>query len=123
MQQFSEDKELSFQQGFPLKEDHINSKIRGHNREIFMAFLSNPTNRKIDSIAMEDLEYNEFLSELEITEVATASHENPPPGITVTVHLDNNPKMILKTKHHQNSATHSTTPTMTYTMLSTLAAT
>ena len=32
MQQFSEDKELSFQQGFPLKEDHINSKIRGHNR-------------------------------------------------------------------------------------------
>ena len=66
-----------------------------------MAFLSNPTNRKIDSIAMEDLEYNEFLSELEITEVATASHENPPPGITVTVHLDNNPKMIIKTEHHQ----------------------
>jgi hypothetical protein len=42
-QQLSEDEELPFQQGFPLKEDNINSKTRGHNREFFMAFLSNPT--------------------------------------------------------------------------------
>jgi len=31
-QQLSEDKELPFQQGLPLKEDNINSKTRGHMR-------------------------------------------------------------------------------------------
>ena len=51
-QQFSEDKELPFQQGLPLKEDNTNLKIRGHNREIFMAFLSDTTNRKADSTAL-----------------------------------------------------------------------
>jgi hypothetical protein len=100
-QQLSEDEELPFQQGLPLKEDNTNSKIRGHNREIFMAFLSDPMNRKCDSTALEDMDYDEFLSEPEITEAAAASHENPPPGITVTVHLDNNQKIILKTEHHQ----------------------
>ena len=94
-QQLSEDKELPFQQGLPFKEDNINSKIRGHNRENFMTFLSDATNRKVDSTALEDLNYDEFLSEPEITEVA--SYEiPPPPGITVTVHLDSNPKMVLK---------------------------
>jgi hypothetical protein len=43
-EQFSEDEELLFPQGLPLKEDNINSKIRSHNREIFMAFLSDLTN-------------------------------------------------------------------------------
>ena len=62
-----------------------------------MAFLSDATNRKVDSTALEDLNYDEFLSEPEITEEAAASYENPPPGITVTVHLYNNPKMIIKT--------------------------
>ena len=38
---------------------------------------------------------------METTEAAVASHGSPPPGITVTVHLDNNPKMILKTEYHQ----------------------
>ena len=66
-----------------------------------MAFLSDATNRRSDSTTPEDLDYDEFLSEPEITEAATASHENPSPGITVTVHLYNNPKMILKTEHHQ----------------------
>ena len=66
-----------------------------------MDFLSNATNRESGSTALEDLDYDEFISEPEITEAAAASHENPPPGITVTVHLDNNPKMILKTEHQQ----------------------
>jgi len=92
-QQLSEDEGLPFQQSFPLKEDNINSKTRSHNREIFMSFLSDATNRKVDSTALEDLNYDEFLSEPEITEVAAAaSHEIPPPGITVTVHLDNTPR-------------------------------
>jgi len=65
-----------------------------------MAFLSDATNRKSDSTTLEDLDYDEFLSEPEIT-ASAASYENPPPGITVTVHLDNNPKMILKTEYHQ----------------------
>jgi len=56
------------------------------------------TNRKANFAALEDLDYDEFLFEPEISEAAAAaSHEIPPPGITVTVHLDNNPKMILKT--------------------------
>jgi len=100
-QQLSEDEELLFQLGLPLKEDNINSKIRSNNCEIFMVFLSDATNRKSDSTTLEDLDYDEFLSEPEITEAAAASHEIPPPGITVTVHLDNNPKMILKTEHQQ----------------------
>ena len=110
MQQLSKDKELPFQQGLPLMEDNINLKIRGRNHEIFMTFLSDPTNQKSDSTALEDLDYDEFLSEPKIAEIAVANCENPPPGITVTVHLDNNPKMILKTEHQQqlsNSFDHS----------------
>jgi hypothetical protein len=100
-EQFSENKELSFQQGLPLKEDNINLKICNHNHKIFMAFLSYSTNRKSDPTALEDLDYDEFLSRPETNETAAASRENPPPRITVTVHLDNNPKMILKTEHQQ----------------------
>ena len=75
-----------------------------------MAFLSDATNRESDSTKPEDLDYDEFLSRPETTETAAATYENPPPGITVTVHLDNNPKMILKTEHQQqlsNSFDHS----------------
>ena len=51
---------------------------------------------------LEDQDYDEFLSEMEAS-VTAASHKipSPPQGIAVTVHLDNNPKMILKTEHHQ----------------------
>ena len=68
-----------------------------------MAFLSDATNRKANSTMREDLDYDKFLSEPETSEAAATSYETPPtpPGITVTVHLDNNPKMSLKTKHHQ----------------------
>ena len=71
-QQLLEDEELPFQQGFPLKEDNINLKTRGHNRKIFMAFLSDATNQKVDSTAQQGLDYDEFLSEPEITEAAVA---------------------------------------------------
>ena len=99
VEQFSEDEELPFQQGLPLKEDNINSKIRNHDREIFMALHPDATNRECDSTTLEDLDYDEFLFGPETTKTAAATYENPPPGITVTVHLDNNPKMILKTEH------------------------
>ena len=68
-----------------------------------MAFLLDATSQKANSTALEDLDYDDFLSEPEVNEATTTSCEipSPPPGITVTVHLDNNPKMILKTEHHQ----------------------
>ena len=68
-----------------------------------MAFLSDTTNRKANSSALEDLDYDEFFFEPEISEAAAASYETPPslPGITVNVHLDNNLKKIFKTGHHQ----------------------
>ena len=68
-----------------------------------MAFLSDATNRKANSSALEDLDYDEFLSKLEISGASATSYETPPPppGITVTIHLDINPKMILKTEHQQ----------------------
>jgi len=68
-----------------------------------MAILSDPTNRKANSTALEDLDYDDFLSEIEESEAVAASYEipPPPPGIMVTVHLDNNPKKIFKTELHQ----------------------
>jgi len=89
-----------------------------------VAILLDPTNRKTNSTTLEDIDYNEFFSETEATETA-ASHKipSPPQGITVTVHLDNNPKMILKTEHHQQLGDSFDIPTATYTMLSTLVAT
>ena len=71
-----------------------------------MTILSDPTNQKANPTALEDLDYDEFLSELEMSEAAATSYKTPPPPprITVTVHLDNNPKMILKTEHHQQHA-------------------
>ena len=75
-----------------------------------MAFLSDPTILECTSTTLEDLDYDEFLSGLETTEIVAATCENPPPGITVIVHLDNNPKMILQTEHQQqlgNSFNHS----------------
>ena len=52
---------------------------------------------------LEDFDYDEFLSQAEESETVAASYELPPspPGITVTVHLDSNPKKIFKTEHHQ----------------------
>ena len=90
VEQLSKDEELSFQQGLLLKEDNVNLKIRNHNHEIFMACFSDATNRKANPTMLEDLDYDEFLSGPETTEAAAASHGSPPPGITVTIHLDNN---------------------------------
>ena len=52
-----------------------------------MAFLSDATNQKANSTALEDLNYDEFLSETEMSEAAATSYEipPPPPRITVTV--------------------------------------
>ena len=75
-----------------------------------MALLSDATNRESDPTTPGGLDYDEFLSGQETTETVVAICENSPPGITVTVHLDNNPKMILKTEHQQqlgNSFNHS----------------
>ena len=68
-----------------------------------MAIFSVPIDQQASYTALEDLDYDDFLSEAEASETAAASNEIPPhpPGITVTVHLDNNPKKILKTEHHQ----------------------
>jgi len=68
-----------------------------------MAILSDQTNRKTNSMPLEDLDYDDFLSQAEASETVAASYKFPPspPGITVTVHLDNNPKKIFKTEHHQ----------------------
>ena len=68
-----------------------------------MAILSDPTNQKANSTALEYLDYDDFLSKMEASEAVAASYEFPPspPGITVTIHLDNNPKKIFKMEHHQ----------------------
>ena len=68
-----------------------------------MAYFPDATNQKTNSTTLEDLDYDECLSEPEMSEAAATSYEIPPPQprITVTVHLDNNQKMILKTEHHQ----------------------
>ena len=68
-----------------------------------MAILSDPTIRKVNPTALEDLDYDDFLSEAEASDTVAASYEilPPPPGVTVSVHLDNNPKKILKTEYHQ----------------------
>jgi len=111
--QFSEYKELPFQQGLLLKEDN-KLKIPNHDLEIFMAILSEPNGRKDNPMALEDLDYDDFLFEAEAAKMLAINYEIPLPplGITVTIHLDNKhnqPKKInsqkrnfnLKTEHHQ----------------------
>ena len=68
-----------------------------------MAILLDPTNQKANSTALEYLDYDDFLSKMEASEAVAASYEFPPspPGITVIVHLDNNPKKIFKIEYHQ----------------------
>jgi len=72
-----------------------------------MAILLDPTNRKANSTALEDLDYDDYLTEAEATETVAVSYEipPPPPGITVTVHLDNNPKKIQDQKRNINLKT------------------
>ena len=76
-----------------------------------MDILLEPTNWKINPTVLEDLDYDDFLSDAETSETIAISYEipPPPPGITVTVHLDNNLKKIqdqtrninLTIEHHQ----------------------
>ena len=69
-----------------------------------MAILLDPTNRKANSTALEDLDYEDFLSEAEASETVAVSYEIPPPplGIMVTVHLDNKLKKIQDQKRNIN---------------------
>ena len=65
----------------------------------------------MNSTALEDLDYDDFLTEAEATATVAISYKipPPPPRITVTVHLGSNPKKIqdqkrninLKTEYHQ----------------------
>jgi len=65
----------------------------------------------VNSTALEDLDYDDFLTEAEATATVAISYKipPPPPRITVTVHLGSNPKKIqdqkrninLKTEYHQ----------------------
>ena len=71
-----------------MKEDS-NSRSPNHEHEIFMAILSEPKNRKDNSAEQADLDYDDFLHDEEAAEAAL-SYEIPPspPGVTVTVHLN-----------------------------------
>ena len=62
--QSSEYKEPPFQQGLLLKEDN-KSKIPNHDREIFMAILSEPGEQKDNPAAIEALDYDDLLSDTE----------------------------------------------------------
>jgi len=79
-----------------------------------MAILSEPKDRKDNPAALEDLDYDAFLSDAEATETIAINYEIPPPtpGMTVTVHLDDKNKQLKKihsqkrimnltTEHHQ----------------------
>jgi len=63
-----------------------------------MAILSEPKDRKDNPTALEDLDYDDFLSEAEAAETTTINYEipPPPPGITVTIHLDNKHNKLKK---------------------------
>jgi len=113
--QFSEYKELPFQQGLPLKDDK-KSKIPNPDREIFMAIPSESEDRKENPTAREDLDYDNFLFDIEVAETTAINYEilPPPLGVTVTVYLDDNHdrptkthnqkrniKYNLMTEHHQ----------------------
>jgi hypothetical protein len=76
-----------------------------------MAILSKPTNRKDNPTALEDLDYDDFLSDAGESETVAISYEiSPSPlGITITVQLDNKlnktqcqkRNINLTTEHHQ----------------------
>jgi len=79
-----------------------------------MAILSEPNGRKDNPMALEDLDYDDFLFEAEAAKMLAINYEIPLPplGITVTIHLDNKHNKLKKiqsqkrninltTKHHQ----------------------
>jgi len=69
-----------------------------------MASLLDPTNQKVNPTALEDLDYDDFLPEAEVSKTVAVSYEIPPPplGIMVTVHLDNKLKKIQDQKRNIN---------------------
>ena len=67
-----------------------------------MAIPSEPEDRKENPTAREDLDYDNFLFNIEVAETAAINYKilPPPPGVTVTVHLDDNRDRPTKT-HNQ----------------------
>ena len=63
-----------------------------------MAILSEPRDWKDNPAVLEDLDYNDFISDAEATKTIAINYEIPPlpPGITVTVHLDNKHNKLKK---------------------------
>jgi hypothetical protein len=65
-----------------------------------MAILSEPTNRKVNPTALQDLDYDDFLFGAGESEMVAICYEilPLPSGIWVTVHLDNK---LNKTQHQK----------------------
>ena len=61
----------------------------------------------VNPTALEDLDYDDFLSDAGASETVAISYEIPPspPGITVTVHLDNKLKKTQDQKRNINLTT------------------
>ena len=73
-----------------------------------MAILSEPGDRKDNPTARD---YDDFLSDEEAAETTTLNYEirPPPPGVTVTVHMDNKHNSLRKIHSQKRNIKHSLT--------------
>ena len=101
--------ELPFQQGVPLQEEDDDQKTHFPDREISMAIISEIQEHNDDPMERVDLinynssDYDEFLSDAEATETEAVNYEipSPPPGVTVTVHLDDEQNELKKIRNQK----------------------
>ena len=107
--QLSEDVELPFQQDVPLQEEDDDQKTHFPDREIFMSIISeiqeyndDPMER-VDLVDYNSSDYDKFLSDTKATKTEAVDYEipPPPPGVTVTVHLDDEKNKLKKIQNQK----------------------
>ena len=111
--QHPNDGELPFQEGAPLQEED-NQKFCSLDREIFMAIISEIEEHNDDPMERVDLvdynssDYDEYLSDIEVNETEIVNYKipPPPPGVTVTVHPDDDQNELKKIRNQKRCMRH-----------------
>ena len=97
--------ELPFHEGVPLQEED-DSKILTSDRLIFMAIISEIEEHNDNPMERVDLvDYNSSDYDVEVNETEAVNYKipPPPPGVIVTVHLDDDQGELKKIRNQKRS--------------------